>query len=172
MLTQQVNICANSLKKMVEDSETATKGLAKEKNILDYCNAIIDLWQLMRPLARFERNISPQIQQQKIRYDSRLDNAILNCLNNAADASPEKVAIDIQLQNQQLIWRITDWGRGFEQDIQKQIGKETVTTKARGLGLGLLLTHASIKRLGGEVRHEINQPNGTVTVIELPLIPS
>jgi two-component system, sensor histidine kinase RegB len=78
--------------------------------------------------------------------------------------------IDIQLQNHTLIWRIADWGRGFEQDLQKQIGKETVTTKSQGLGLGLLLTHASIKRLGGEVRHEANQPNGTVTIIELPFV--
>jgi two-component system sensor histidine kinase RegB len=170
LLTQQVNVCANSLKKMVEDSETATKGQAKEKNVFEYCNSIIDLWQLMRPSAKFEKNISPAIQQRKIRYDSRLDNAILNCLNNAVDASPEKVVIDIQLQNNILIWRISDWGRGFEQDLQKQIGKETVTTKSRGLGIGLLLTHASIKRLGGDVRHEANQPNGTVTVIELPFV--
>lgn len=170
LLTQQVNVCANSLKKMVEDSETATKGQAKEKNVFEYCNSIIDLWQLMRPSAKYEKYISHEIQQQKIRYDSRLDNAILNCLNNAVDASPEKVVIDIQLQNNRLIWRISDWGRGFAQDLQKQIGKETVTTKSQGLGLGLLLTHASIKRLGGEVRHEANHPNGTVTVILLPFV--
>ena len=169
LLTQQVNVCVSSLKKMVEDSELTTKGEAKEKNILEYCNSIIDLWQLMRPAVRFEKHISTDIQSQKIRYDSRLDNAILNCLNNAVDASPENVAIDIHIDNDKLIWKITDYGAGFDKKLKPKIGKESVSTKTEGLGIGLLLTHASIKRLGGEVRHEENQPNGTATVILLPL---
>jgi len=170
LLTRQVNVCAGSLKKMVKDSELAARREVQEKNCLDYCNNIIDLWQLMRPQVKFTKYISPEIQQHVIRYDSRLDNAILNCLNNAADASPEKVEVNIQLQNKKLIWQILDWGIGFDSQIQQQIGKESVTTKTQGLGLGLLLTHASIKRLGGEVRHEANQSNGTVTVIELPFV--
>jgi two-component system, sensor histidine kinase RegB len=172
LLSQQVNLCAASLKKMVDDSNLANQGQLKEKEILEYCNNLVDLWQLMRPAAVFEKNISPEIQQQKIRYDSRLDNAILNCLNNAFEASPEKVVIDVQLQNNILIWRISDWGRGFSKDLQNHIGKKSITTKTQGLGLGLLLTHASIKRLGGSVRHEPNQPNGTVMVIELPFVAS
>lgn len=170
LLTQQVNVCVSSLKKMVEDSELATKGEAKEKNILEYCNSIIDLWQLMRPEVRFEKHFSTDIQSQKIRYDSRLDNAILNCLNNAVDASPENVVIDIHIDNDKLIWKITDYGAGFDKKLKPKIGKESVSTKTEGLGIGLLLTHASIKRLGGEVRHEANQPNGTVTVIVLPFV--
>ena len=44
------------------------------------------------------------LDQHIIRYDSRLDHAIINLLNNAADASPEQIGIVITLDEQDLIW--------------------------------------------------------------------
>ncbi|MBK8187690.1 MAG: HAMP domain-containing histidine kinase [Cellvibrio sp.] len=170
LLSQQVDLCAARLKQLVQDADVDYQFQLREKNGLEYCQHLLDLWQLMRPNLVCNKTLSNQLQQAQIHYDSRLDHAILNCLNNAADASPEKIAVDIYLEEKNIIWKITDWGSGFTQQIQSQIGKEMITTKSDGMGIGMLLTYASIKRLGGEVTHQTNQPQGTVTIIYLPIV--
>lgn len=170
LLSQQVDLCAARLKQLVQDADIDYQFQLREKNGLEYCQHLLDLWQLMRPNLVCNKTLSNQLQQTRIRYDSRLDHAILNCLNNAADASPEKIAVEILVEDKSIIWKITDWGSGFTQQIQSQIGKEIITTKSDGMGIGMLLTYASIKRLGGEVTHQSNQPQGTVTIISLPIV--
>lgn len=169
VLSQQVAQCAASLKQMVQDSSAATKGQHKQQPIKDYCNSIIDRWQLMRPEVTFSVHFSENIAQQLIAYDSRLDHAIINVLNNAADASPENIRIEIQLDQQNLCWQIVDQGEGIADDISSVLGKETVSTKESGLGIGMLLSHTTIKRYGGSVVQMPNKPRGTITVIRLPV---
>ena len=169
VLSQQVAQCADSLKQMVQDSSAATKGQHKQQPIKDYCNSIIDRWQLMRPEVMFSVNFSENIAQQLIAYDSRLDHAIINLLNNAADASPENIRNEIQLDRQSLRWQIVDQGEGIADDVSSMLGKETVSTKASGLGIGMLLSHTTIKRYGGSVVQAPNKPRGTITTIRLPL---
>ena len=168
VLSQQVAQCAASLKQMVQDSSAATKGQHKQQPIKDYCNSIVDRWQLMRPEVTFSVHFSENIEQQLIAYDSRLDHAIINLLNNAADASPENVRIEIQLDQQNLCWQIVDQGEGIADDVSSILGKETISTKASGLGIGMLLSHTTIKRYGGSVVQLPNAPRGTITTIRLP----
>lgn len=170
LLSQQVDLCAARLKQLVQDADIDYQSQLREKNGLEYCQHLLDLWQLMRPNLVCSKTLSNELQRTQIRYDSRLDHAILNCLNNAADASPEKIAVDILVKENTIIWKITDWGTGVTQQIQSQLGKEMISTKSDGMGIGMLLTYASIKRLGGEVMHQANQPQGTVTVVVLPIV--
>ncbi len=170
LLSQQVDLCAARLKQLVQDADIDYQFQLREKNGLEYCQHLLDLWQLMRPNLVCSKALSNELQHTRIRYDSRLDHAILNCLNNAADASPEKIAVDILVKEKRILWKITDWGSGFTKKIQSQIGKEMITTKSDGMGIGMLLTYASIKRLGGEVTHQTNQSQGTVTIISLPIV--
>ena len=168
VLSQQVAQCAASLKQMVQDSSAATKGQHKQQLIKAYCNSIVDRWQLMRPEVTFSVHFSENIEQQLIAYDSRLDHAIINLLNNAADASPENIRIEIQLDQQNLCWQIVDQGEGIADEVSSMLGKETISTKASGLGIGMLLSHTTIKRYGGSVVQAPNAPRGTITTIRLP----
>lgn len=169
LLSQQVLHCSSSLKQMVQDSAQATQGQHKRQTIQAYCNSIIDRWQLMRPAIYFTVDFSENLVQQTIAYDSRLDHAIINLLNNAADASPDNIAIKITSDPSNLHWRICDQGEGIAEEVLRRLGKEAVTTKASGLGLGMLLSHSTIKRYGGQVSQSANIPQGTITDIILPL---
>ncbi len=170
LLSQQVDLCAARLKQLVQDADIDYQSQLRERNGLEYYQYLLDLWQLMRPNLVCNKTLSNELQHTRIRYDSRLDHAILNCLNNAADASPEKIAVDILVKDKSIIVKITDWGSGLTQKIQSQLGKEMITTKSDGMGIGMLLTYASIKRMGGEVMHQANHPQGTVTIISLPVV--
>lgn len=169
LLSQQVAQCSSSLKQMVQDSSAATQGQHKQQSLQAYCNSIIDRWQLMRPAIRFTLDLSPDLAQHTIAYDSRLDHAIINLLNNAADASPDNIALVIAADQNYLRWQIIDQGEGIDEEISRQLGKQAVTTKASGLGLGMLLSHSTINRYGGQVRQSANIPQGTITDIILPL---
>ncbi|RZA05178.1 MAG: HAMP domain-containing histidine kinase [Moraxellaceae bacterium] len=169
LLSRQVNHCANSLKQIVHDASAATMGQKKRQTIKVYCNSILDRWQLMRPAINYAVHFAAEIANQIVTYDSRLDHAIINLLNNAADASPENISLKIFLENDYLVWSITDTGHGITQDVSALIGKSTITTKDTGLGLGMLLSHTTINRYGGSVTQTDNAPQGTVTIIKLPL---
>ena len=169
ILSQQVAHCANTLKQMVQDSSAATQGHNKQQNLEKYCISIIDRWQLMRPAIQFTTNMTGELSQQTIAYDSRLDYAIINLLNNAADASPQKIILEISTLKNTLHWRIIDEGDGIDRGLLPSLGKEPITTKTSGLGLGMLLSHATIKKYGGSVLQTPNIPYGTITEIILPI---
>jgi two-component system sensor histidine kinase RegB len=169
VLSQQVERCAASLKQMVQDSSAATQGQYKQQNIQIYCNSIIDRWQLMRPEVNFTVHFSGSVTQQLISYDSRLDHAIINLLNNAADVSPNSITIEIVLDENNFCWKICDVGHGISADASSILGKEAFSTKEHGLGIGILLSHTTVKHYGGSVVQSPNTPHGTITTITLPL---
>jgi two-component system sensor histidine kinase RegB len=169
LLSSQVNYCANTLKQLVQDSSAATQGQFKQQSIKTFCLSIIDRWQLMRPSAQFELACSDELDEQTMSADPRIEQAIINLLNNAADASTDKVHIKISCENQLLIWKIIDFGTGILASIQPNVGKRVISSKQNGLGLGMLLSHATLKHYGGSVTQTENSPHGTITELRLPL---
>jgi two-component system, sensor histidine kinase RegB len=169
LLAEQVTHCATSLKQMVQNASTEPMGEYKHQDVKTYCTAMVDRWQLMRPAIRFTLEFFDLLPQQLIRYDSRLDQALMNLLNNAADASPDKVVIRISAKAAELYFTIIDEGEGINNALAAILGKKPITTKTSGLGIGLLLSHSSIKRYGGSVAQTPNLPQGTMTEIRLPL---
>jgi two-component system, sensor histidine kinase RegB len=169
LLSQQVSHCASRLKQMVQNSSTEVFGHFKEEGIKTYCTSVADRWQLMRPSVQYNLQFLDVPDEARVGYDSRLDHALINLLNNAADASPDKVILQISVKLNELCFNIIDEGAGIHHTLAGVIGKRFVTTKDSGLGIGLLLSHATIKRFGGSVTQLPNLPKGTITEIRLPL---
>jgi two-component system sensor histidine kinase RegB len=167
LLSQQVNHCAARLKQLVNESSNATQGQFKTQTVQACCETIIDRWQLLRPNVQRHIEFSGDALEKTIALDPRLEQAVMNILNNAADASPQDVDIKIHAQNDKLIWKISDCGSGLESHLTEKIGKTTVTNKALGLGLGMVLTHATVKKAGGNIQQFANDPTGTITELTL-----
>lgn len=169
LLSQQVNYCSSTLKQLVQNASGATQGQLKQQRLSAYCTSITDSWQLLRPSINFYVEVSATEQNPLITIEPSIDYAIINLLNNAADASPDYVSVRISWTEEMLSWKITDKGEGIEQHLQATLGKELSSTKKQGLGLGMLLTHATLKRYGGNVTQRANSPRGTITELHLPL---
>lgn len=71
-----------------------------------------------------------------------------NIIKNAIDAMQGKGNIDIQLADtsSEINILITDTGKGIPKNLHKKIFEPGFTTKTRGWGLGLSLTHRIIKK--------------------------
>ncbi|TPW17006.1 MAG: two-component system sensor histidine kinase RegB, partial [Halothiobacillaceae bacterium] len=97
--------------------------------------------------------------------------ALTNILSNAADASEQTVEVNGRWSERALWLEICDRGAGVSAEVAAHTGEPFFTTKppGRGLGLGLFLAQATIKRLGGKVHLSNRAEGGACVRVELPL---
>ncbi|GFK93737.1 Sensor protein ZraS [Fundidesulfovibrio magnetotacticus] len=104
----------------------------------------------------------------------QLQQVILNILNNALAAVPDKGRILVKSWNEShesVGFSITDNGCGMSQDTLKCIFEPFFTTKrGKGTGLGLSITYGIIKRLGGEVSVQSKENDGSTFSVVLPVM--
>ena len=100
-----------------------------------------------------------------------LSQAILNLLNNAADASDDDIELVGRWDAEELCIEIYDRGSGLSPQVEREAGKPFFTTKqpGQGMGLGLFLAQASLNRFGGAVQLRNREGGGVCTQISLPL---
>lgn len=169
---QQIDRC----KAIISDISTSTGQTRAEggykQNVKSYLMHVIQQWQKLRPEARIKVSIdNPEHHEAHIFADKTLTQALLNLLNNAADASIHQIEITANWTSERLNIQINDQGSGITSDIQNAIGQPFFTTKKDGYGLGLYLAHAVIERYGGQLTLS-NRPEGGVSAqVTLPLQP-
>jgi two-component system sensor histidine kinase RegB len=137
----------------------------------DYLEAVITEWRAQRPGINLALALDATLTTAAdIIAERTLTQALINILNNAADASPEDVRLDGHCTKSTLVLEISDRGPGFSADIHNQLGKAPITTKTEGLGVGLYLAHATIQRLGGNLSINKREQGGSTLHITLPLL--
>lgn len=170
LLSSQVDLCTQTLRQLVDKAEETKEGSLSNKPIIVFCEELLDRWKIMRPEVTATISINSRSSHTLYRFPPTIGQSIINLLNNAADASPKNISIDITWDQEKLIWIIKDQGAGIPLELVDQLGKAFITSKGPGLGLGLFLTHATINRYGGQVRLYNSTNNlGTTTELTLPL---
>lgn len=169
LLREQVDTCKHILSSMLASAGQARMEDAAGIALDAYIDALLEKWRVMRPgvsLTLTWLGLSPA---PCIVTDQTLSQALLNLLNNAADASPENVEIEGDWDAAEIRLRILDRGPGLSEDAVRQAGKPFFTTKGNGIGIGLFLANATIERYGGKVTLLNRDGGGTATEIRLPL---
>jgi signal transduction histidine kinase len=94
----------------------------------------------------------------------------LNLILNAVQAMPAggHLTISTSRNGDKLLMAIRDTGSGMTPDQIKQIFEPFITTKSRGLGLGMPYAQKIIEEHGGEIVVESQPGQGTEVRIELP----
>jgi two-component system sensor histidine kinase RegB len=169
VIDRQIVQCRDILKKLVTQSEMTSTTTAPRETVESYCLRIFDQWQLLRPDVEADIHIPAGRQDIEVSQHPTIDQAILNVLNNAADASPDSVIVDVNWDVRQLCITIDDTGPGIDQDIAGSLGQSVVSNKGRGLGLGIFLSNATINRFGGSLKFSHRDEGGTRTEIVLPI---
>jgi two-component system sensor histidine kinase RegB len=168
ILARQVEVCRSTLKKLVATADRNRSGLDTHYQAGEYFRELIRDWHLLHPEAKLSLDIDPQLDHLQLSGDATLKQALINLLNNARDASPRGIAVAVTANSAGVTMVILDQGPGLPNDIAEQIGKPIIINSDSGLGIGLLLTHATLNKFGGNVTLYRRAQGGTRTEATLP----
>ncbi len=169
MLRSQLDRCKNILSDITASAGQARPEGGNRLAIDDYLINVVELMRTSRPNAKIIYQLNGPKPPPQILADKTLTQALLNILNNAADASIDHIEVKGQWNSEQLTVIICDRGEGMSPAVQAAAGTPLFTTKPNGQGLGLYLARAVVERFGGEVRLLNQKGGGVQVIIKLPL---
>lgn len=169
IVRKEIDHISDAIKNLLQFSKPAP--LQKSRNRLD---KIIDkIVELYRPKAN-EAGItlfwSNQVAVNAFIDPLKIEECLINILDNAITATPRKGQIEIQLKptTQETIITIRDTGSGISKGNLSKIFNLYFTTKANGTGFGLAHTQQIISEHGGKIRVDSRENQGTTFTIILP----
>ena len=168
-LGEQVQRCKQALQDMSSiagsiDSNDIDKLISFE----DFLTALIKDWQSSRPSLECVFEFQ-KCDEGFIFVPAVLTKALVNLLDNAADASPSKVSIYAACNQSEANIIIQDEGEGMAEEAIMAVGNKPYSTKPDGIGLGAFLAHEAIQKMGGSVTLSNRSSGGVETLIKLPL---
>ncbi|GGU70544.1 sensor histidine kinase [Pseudomonas laurentiana] len=168
VLQDQVKLCKETLQQLVRAAEANRRMAVEDQDVTFWLDEALNRWHLMRPEASYRFQRLGQGSIPRLAPPPDLTQALLNLLNNAADACPDGLEIHLDWDAQDIVINIRDHGPGVPVAIAESIGKPFFTTKGKGFGLGLFLSKASVTRAGGSVKLYSHEEGGTLTELRLP----
>ena len=170
-IRSQVDLCAHHLRRLVAAQDTSARTAL---TLAEYAEHLITRWRTRHPETEVRVSGVAELPPRRVSADPALTQALINLLDNAADASRaagrDTIAVYWQLHTQggaELVLNIDD--QGVLHSTEPLNRDLAATTKPHGLGLGLTLARASIARLGGQLRLTRNASGTTRTAVRLPL---
>ncbi|HKM37122.1 MAG TPA: ATP-binding protein [Thiopseudomonas sp.] len=168
LLQEQVKLCKGTLQQLVRAAEADRRQAIEEQSVADWLETALNRWHLMRPEATYSYQLTGEGVAPTLMPPVDLTQALLNLLNNAADACSDNLVIRLHWDPQWIAITIRDYGAGVPLAIAEQLGKPFFTTKGKGFGLGLFLSQISVIRAGGTVKLYNQEGGGTLTELRLP----
>lgn len=168
-LRQQVDACKQIISSLLASTGQARAEAAHRLPLDHYLEQVLQRWRTLRPQAALHwHGIDASGALPTILAEETLTQALLNLLNNGADASSRPLDVYASCTTQQLRIRIDDHGAGIAPELLPKLGNQALSG-GRGAGLGALLAKAAIERLGGQIRWSNRAQAGATAEVELPL---
>ena len=169
VLRQQVEQCKRILTDLVGRTGSARAEGARPRLLDALVQEAVDRWKLLRPESRLSVSYAGTGQMPRLVVEETVTQALVNLLNNAADASPDDIELACAWSAESVILDIRDRGAGVTSEAMNFAGRVAYSDKqGRGLGLGLLLANATIERIGGSITLANRNGGGGRTQVTLP----
>jgi len=170
-LRTQVEVCKHTITRMVAAAGQARAEGGGVQPIDEFMRETLERWRLIRPAVSVSEHLAGAAPAPSIVNEQTLRQAIINLLNNAADASPDHVELNCSWDRDRLNLEIRDRGPGLSREAAAHAGRLFFSTKpaGQGNGIGLILARATLERLGGRVELKPREGGGACTLLELPL---
>lgn len=174
LLGSQLAVCKETLEDLKDAGAAGSDQGGRTVSLRQHIARIVDTWRLMHPRIQPSVEYEEPFTDVEISQDPTLMHALLNLLNNAAEASVDNgrigVEVSIASDGKSLTLTIDDEGTGLDSERVRHAGRVIQTTKPSGMGIGLVLANATVDRFGGRVTlMDSPQGEGARTRIELPL---
>ncbi len=166
----QIARCKEILSSITRNAGKSRADTGQGLRLRVFLQELIQRWRDTRPATELVMAFCNTASNPVIFSDRTLVQAIQNLLDNAADASPERILLSADWDESLLHLRIRDFGSGLSDEVKKQLGKPFFTSKDdKGMGLGVYLTQITLARFGGELSLSNHIEGGVLTLVKLPL---
>lgn len=172
ILDEQITRCKDALSVISASAGEIRAESGHPMSVDRYLKNILGQWREQRPGVSLDYRHDGHSPTSRIIAERTLSQALINILNNAADASPDRIEVDARWDASELVFQVLDHGGGLAPHAETLIGKAPFSTKDQGLGIGLFLAQATIRRLGGKMTLFNHESGGACTRVALPLLVS
>ena len=163
------------VKRVLDDLRNIARPIPLQRVPLDLHKALADLVESMQPTAEGAGlTIDSEFAFGPLYIEGdlfALNRVYRNLLMNALQATPPRghVVIRTRREAEHAVIEIADTGCGIPQERLDTIFDDFVTTKRRGLGLGLAISKKVVEQLDGTIGVESTVGVGSTFVLRFPL---
>jgi signal transduction histidine kinase len=162
------------VKRVLEDLQNIAKPIPLERFPIELNRTVGEAIESMQPLAetagitlKAELAAEPLFIEGDVFALGRVyRNLVVNAIQATAPGGLVVAATEMHGERVQV--RIYDTGCGIPADRLQAVFEDFVTTKRRGLGLGLAITRKIVEQLGGRISVASEVGKGTTFLIEFP----
>jgi len=167
LMQAQLGSCAQALTRLKQGIQQSSSAAPLFATLAQQLSG----WRSLRPEIQLEWQAPAGIDP-PVRLDAAFWPAFFNLINNAAEAGGGALTVCASLQRDGLQLDIINrQGCLSAQQLQRAGLAPLVSDKPAGMGLGMMLSHATLARLGGTLTLD-NRPEGGVhACVRLPLPP-
>lgn len=161
----------NHLKRIVQEYLDYARPLKNVIETLSIQEIYDDILKILKPeLNAHKQTIQLQGNAALQADRSKLQRVFLNLIRNGLEASGEKGAIQIHVNDTRdgLSVDFCDTGTGIPEADQDRIFEPYFSTRDRGFGLGLSIVQSIVSELGGTIVVQKSDSQGTVFRMKLP----
>jgi two-component system sensor histidine kinase RegB len=170
LLQQQIGECRKTLGTLSRTAEHGSVGHSSPAALDRFVTTTVERWAVRRPGVSYQVIGPDRGQPPSINQDPTLAQALENLLNNAADAGSSRIEASYNWNAREATIVIRDYGSGIDPQLLADIGKPVIRASRSGLGIGLLLSHATVERFGGRIELRNAPEQGAIATLYLPLI--
>jgi len=163
------------VKRVLDDLRNVARPLPLEKFPLDVNKALTELMESMQTTAESAGlTLDAELVFGPLWIEGdlfALNRVYRNLITNAFQATPPRGHITVRTlrQNDQAVIEIADTGTGIPPERLDTIFDDFVTTKRRGLGLGLAISKKVVEQLGGSIAVASQLGVGSTFTLRFPL---
>ncbi len=170
LLEAQIQRCKHILTSITASAGRERAEGAQRLSLDAFLAQTLEDWSDLHPATQLDARLQGSQPAPLIAVDRTLGQALVNLLDNAADASPERIELAASWSDDELEITLRDFGPGLAPETLARLGTPFFTTKQEsGMGLGLYLARLIFERFGGSVSLGNHPQGGAVATVRLPL---
>src|SRR5690606_7929420 len=113
LIAEQIDACRRILAELMVPGQDSPAERLRTEAVDVFLQRTVDRWRVLRPGVGFSFRKQGRQPAPRLSTDAAIGHAILNLLNNAADASPEAVEMTGEWTSETLVVRVLDRGPGI-----------------------------------------------------------
>lgn len=171
LLRGQIDRCKSIISQMALKAGLMRAESGQSLPARQWLEGVAQRWQQQHPSTALSLALPAEALNFQLVAEYTLEQAIINLLDNAADASPQGLSLSATQDRHLLHITVEDSGKGFPEALLRPSALQhpTTTSKPDGMGMGLYLSRMVAERLSGRLRLENLPAGGGRATLSLPL---